>query len=441
MQQTQSHNHSFAIALFVMLGVVLFTIFGYFFLLPDIAPKRIVVAVIPFESDDSSYETIAVELAGQIASGIALSREVVVVDFDAAIAVTELSGQSRGLVNELGVTHIVDGTLEYAESAWNAEIRVIDISQPAPKLKFKQGYYDLHLREIRDQVTQAVRRSLYDRGSAIGASGPVIEDIPLLSFLRAMAAHRSGDIEQALIELKQSNRLGRNVYADTLLAEIALAKNEGVPPRISESDRYLPAMIVNARIDFATNKNILDYHESLVMLAGNYPNSQAVHLLGQLYLGLGYYQGARVLFERMVRVHPRSSSAAVWVARARYLSGDIVGAREALKIAALRDPNSTQVSQINALQNIQTYQPATCDQRLELALHQNKIQEAVRLIDCVHASWLYPPMWMQSSDIRWRSFSLTEEYVTHRTLIGFSPDAADQLRFADAEQLLAPRRD
>ena len=134
MQQTQSHNHSFAIALFVMLGVVIFTIFGYFFLLPDIAPKRIVVAVIPFESDDSSYETIAVELAGQIASGIALSREVVVVDFDAAIAVTELSGQSRGLVNELGVTHIVDGTLEYAESAWNAEIRVIDISQPAPKL-------------------------------------------------------------------------------------------------------------------------------------------------------------------------------------------------------------------------------------------------------------------------------------------------------------------
>ena len=441
MQKTENNNHSFAIALFVMLGVVLFTVFGYFFLLPDIAPKRIVVAVIPFEPNDSSAQPMAMEIAGEIASGIALSREVVVVDFDAAIEVTKLSRQSRGLVNELGVTHIVDGTLELVESRWNAGVRVIDISQPAPKLKFEREYHDLSLQEIRDEITQSVRKSLYDRGSTIRSIGPAIEDSAYASFLRAMSARRAGDIEQAFIELQESNRVEQNVYANTLLAEIALVRKDQLPPRINGLDAYLPRLIANAVIDFKRDKNVLDYHEILVTLAGDHPNSEAVNLLGQLYLDLGYYQGARVLFERMVRVHPRSSTAAVWVTRARYLSGDIMGAREALTIAELRDPNSPQVFQINALENVSTYEPDTCDQQMELALHQSRIQEAILLLNCVSGSWLYPPMWMQALDIPWQKFSHSEEYLAHRNRLGFSLEAADQLPLVDAEQLLAPRRD
>ena len=474
MQENDKPGHGFAIAVFVMFGVVVFTVLGYFFLLPDVAPKRITVAVMPFTSDSGTQSFLLEGFAEEVSRGVAMSREVTVIDFEASVQFHALGTRSRGFTNELGATHILDGSIERGADAWIIAARLVDISQAANKRVWGETFDAVDLVAARDAMTQQVRSAIYDRGSEATPAGPPVGTDAYALFLQARYAQRYGQLADAERFARQSLDVENNGYAATVLAQLA-------PPRMPQWEQtrdsldefdYLPARILSAQLTFSGTGDIETYHRSLTELAGDFPNSAALSRLSDLYVALGRFDQAQVLLERSVRVLPRSAVPALALASVRSRAGDVPGAREALRIAALREPQSPDVARAQWLlqladgsadepeepglrpiwlasigeieraadlfENLVGSGAQSCDQQVEVALYLDATERALDAVECAEGWWTNPPIWWDSADPRWQRFTSHARYRDYLESIGF--DLSSSLPQVSMRQLLAPRR-
>ena len=79
-----------------MTSVVILTIVGYFLFLPKTAPKLMTVAVLPFDAPEEFPSHLTQALPRHITEMLAESRELFVVEYDAAEEAVALKSQSRG---------------------------------------------------------------------------------------------------------------------------------------------------------------------------------------------------------------------------------------------------------------------------------------------------------------------------------------------------------
>ncbi|MYD45574.1 MAG: hypothetical protein F4W92_04410 [Gammaproteobacteria bacterium] len=136
--QENTKSHAFFFTIIFMTSVVILTIVGYFLFLPKTAPKLITLAVLPFDGPEEFSEHLTQALPRHLTEILAESREIFVVDYDAAEEAVALKDKSRGFLNELGTTHILTGTFEVSDlspDSWTLLMRLIDVSKVVPKLK------------------------------------------------------------------------------------------------------------------------------------------------------------------------------------------------------------------------------------------------------------------------------------------------------------------
>ena len=463
-----------------MTSVVILTIVGYFLFLPKTAPKLITVAVLPFDGPDEIPEQLTRAFPRHLTEILAESREIFVVDYDAAEEVVALRERSRGFRNELGTTHIVDGSFEISHESpesWVLQVRLIDVARDVWKLKWSNEFShpELSLLEIRDAIATEVADGLYDNSipepdsSSISANG--FEEFLLMSFL-----FHSGKHESALDTLQELTEEQLTPYGWFLLSELEPGSKElFVKHTLSLMPSYYPARVAQSKLQFKKRPNLVNYLSQMIDLAGQYPNSDAIPTLALLYSDLGWFNEAEHILLRWAQIRPRSSEPALAIAFNRFRKNDTKGVEHALEIARLRETNNERVDRYLALYEWKVerndlkvgesdylkwialdesggfseadpewtafVKGLSCYDQVEISLYLNNIDYIFHDIDCVDLRvWLQPPPWWLNDDPKWIAFQEDPRFDVWLENKGVRSDVLELIEPVPARELFAPRR-
>ncbi|MYC25842.1 MAG: hypothetical protein F4X56_08000 [Gammaproteobacteria bacterium] len=480
MTEENTTSHAFFFTIIFMTSVVILTIVGYFLFLPKTAPKLITVAVLPFDGPEEFPEHLTRALPRHLTEIIAESREVFVVDYDAAEEAVALKEKSRGFRNELGTTHIVDGTFEVSDASadsWVLKMRLIDVGKDVWKLKWSNefSYPELSLLEIRDAIAIEVADGLYDN-SIPESDSTNISATGFEQFLHASLLFHSGDREGALTIVQDLPTEQQTAYSTFLLSELLPQSQElYVEQTLSLLSSYYPAKVVQTKSRFKEKKNLVNFLSHMTDLAGQYPNSDAVPALALLYSDLGWFNEAENVLLRWSQIRPRSSDPALAIAFNRFRKNDLKGVEHALEIASLRETSNERVDRYRALfewkvkENelntdgsdyltwVARYEsgefsktdPAwtifinslSCYDQVEISLYLNNQDYIFDDIDCIDLRiWLQPPPWWTNDDPNWTAFREDPRYDAWMEDKGIRSDVLESIAPIPASELFAPRR-
>lgn len=465
-----------AVVIWPMISLVVGTVVVYFLFLPKVAPKLISVAVMPFEGENVS-EYLRESFAEEVRHGIAMSRDVIVIDFDASIGYSRLGQERRGFTHELGVSHIVVGEAGVSGDSISFLVRLVNVSKPALKEIWTGTYTypDRELIEIRDAIVTDVRNALYDRGSMMRPAGPHIDNAAYETYLRARQKWRENHDVQAVAYARDSMLIQPNVYSATLLSELNMqnSKNEIFEGGVWAKQPYLPARIINLKRIYNIDRDFAAYFKAIQAIAECHPNIRALRLLAFMYSNIGWHEDAVIMIERWARSRPRSAQAAIDVARIKWFAGrDRKEVESALEIAGLREPNSRQVleaqwfydlnngvgvprrtnvisqrikqnailDQRYSIVSLGGLEHLNCDQFIESALYSEDYFSAYSRLYCAEKLWLTPPDWWEVEDPRWQEFTHSLRYVRYRKQSGLIDDVILALPYMSAKDILAPKR-
>ena len=463
-----------------MTSVVILTIIGYFLFLPNTAPKLITVAVLPFDAPHEFPDHLARALPRHITEVLAESREIFVVDYDAAEEAVALENKSRGFRNELGTTHIVTGSYTVSDTAvndWTLTVRLIDVGKDVWKLKWSNEFSHpkFSLLEIRDAIVPEVADGLYDNSipdpdsSKLTATG-------FERFLRASQLFHNGDTDGAVTLLQNQPQEQETVYGLFLLSKLLPEYEEQFVARSLSLDMsYYPALVLSSKLRYETRKNLVSFLQDMTSLAGQYPNSEAVSELAWLYSDLGWFKEAEEILIRWAKIRPRSSQPALAIAFNRFRNNDMKGVEHALEIATLREKNNATVDRYLALYDwkvkgnnlsagtsdflrwIARYENGdftrldlqwksfmsslSCYAQIEISLYLNNHDYIFDDIDCFDRMlWLQPPPWWTDDDPKWVAFIQDPRYDDWLETRGIRSDVLEKVAPVSARELFAPRR-
>lgn len=463
-----------------MTSVVILTIVGYFIFLPKTAPKLITVAVLPFDGPEEFPEHLTRALPRHLTEILAESREVFVVDYDAAEEAVALKDQSRGFRNELGTTHIVDGAFEVSgisPDSWVLKMRLVDVGKDVWKLKWSNEFShpELSLLEIRDAIAREVADGLYDN-SIPDSDSTSISSAGFEQFLRASHLFHSGDPENALTIVQDLAPEQQTAYSTYLVGEISPEAQElYVQQTLELMSSYYPAKIVQAKSHFKEKRNLVNFLREMTDLAGQYPNSEAVPALALLYSDLGWFNEAENVLLRWAQIRPRSSEPALAIAFNRFRKNDKKGMEHAMEIAGLRELSNERVDRYRALYEwkvkdnglnpdasdylkwIARYESGefsatdprwttffnslSCYDQVEISLYLNNYDYIFDNIECFDLRiWLQPPPWWSADDPEWIAFQEDPRYDSWLENRGIRSDVLETIAPVPARELFAPRR-
>ena len=483
MAKENTASHAFFFTIMFMTSIVILTIVGYFLFLPNTAPKLITVAVLPFDAPDEFPKHLTRAFPRHITELLAASREVFVVDYDAAEEVVALSNKSRGFRNELGTTHIVDGNfavVDPQQEQWVLNMRLIDVSKDIWKLKWDDQFAhpELSLLEIRNSIVTSVSEGLYDNSIPDPKSDQLDVD-RLERYLRADSQFRKSSSVDALLDLMYGEEhfspyvsgLYVKIFPDSSMS----SRKYWVNQALAHHSNYYPAKILQAQISYESNKNLGTYLDEIVFLAGEYPNSDAVQELALLYSDFGWYKEAENVLLRWAQIRPRSVEPALAIAFNRFRKNDLKGAEEAMEIARLREPGNQLVERYRALyewkvngkaldadsleylnwiarsengdfsrtdpQWITFVEGLSCFDQVELSLYLNIYDYIFEDIDCIDRRlWLQPPPWWIDDDPMWIAFREDSRYDSWLESKGVRSEVLETVEPVPARELFVPRR-
>ncbi|MXZ45353.1 MAG: hypothetical protein F4Z01_10365 [Gammaproteobacteria bacterium] len=483
MVKENTTSHAFFFTVIFMTSVVVITIVGYFIFLPKTAPKLITVAVLPFDAPEEFPTHLTSSFPEHITELVAASRDVYVVDYAAAEEAVALEHRSRGFRNELGTTHIVDGSFEVSveqQDAWILKMRLIDVSKDVWKLKWEEKFAhpELSVLEIRNLIVINVAEKLYDN-TIPDPSSDGLDSVTLEQYLLALAEYREySSLEPAmkLVYRKEHASPYMSELLKKMLPDAPMSwRKEWVELALSNNSNYYSTQVTQAQLKYEERKNLVTYLREMTFLAGQFPNSSAVGELAILYFDLGWFEDAQDLLLRWAQIRPRSSKPALAIAFNRFRRDDLKGVEEALEIARLRDKDNKLVDRYRALyewkvkgKELNTedldyliwierfenkdFSPSdpewnsyvedlSCFDQVELSLYLNIHDYIFDSIDCNdNRLWLQPPPWWAEDDPKWIAFREDSRYVGWIETKGVRSDVLKVLEPVNVKELFAPRR-
>ena len=286
---------------------------GWWALLPEIAPKRIVVAVLPF--DDGAAEANGASwlgdgIADDVRIALAQTPEFVVLDSTASFAYRNRRHPLRALQDELGATHAVAGGARRNGDSLEVAAHLIYLAETTTLWEddWEGGMGDLFA--IRDAIAQAVAQKLLLLGEAHGTAGPPVAVAAYEAFLRARALERSGDLQGAERLMRESlQHDASNPYAHAWLArrladQDAAAALGHAQAALRDAPDFRGVLAVAAWLNFAADGDAAHCFDALYDLVETNRDADAMRWLAALYTAGGRPADAALLNDQLRRRDP-----------------------------------------------------------------------------------------------------------------------------------------
>lgn len=311
MQQRKSHG--VAVATLVMLVIMVATVVGWWVLLPEIAPKRITIAVLPFEQPVTTPGTpshLGEGIAADIAIALAEVPDFVVLDRAASFAFRSERDVANRLAGELGATHVVEGRVRRAEGRTDLSARLTNLGDFQVLWEEDLSGDDAELFAMRDAVARAIAEKLVLLGDVDVSAGPPTGLEAYDAFLEARALADAGDTARAAALAERSLALDEsNPYAHLLLGELyyrdARPEAGAHVARALAIDRdSAPARALKAHLDFLADRDLAAYHRRLTDLVARHRDAAALRRLACLYEAAGRQDDARTAANHLRQLDP-----------------------------------------------------------------------------------------------------------------------------------------
>ena len=283
-----------------MLGIMVATVVGWWVLLPEIAPKRITIAVLPFEQRAASQASpyLGEGVAADIAIALAQVPDFVVLDRAASFAYRSRGDVATLLAGEVGATHAVEGRVRLAGGEVALSARLTDLSEFKVLWEEDLTGPETELFALRDAVAAAIAKKLLLLGDVAISAGPPIELAAYETFVEARAASDAGDAARASALAERSLALDdNNAGGHHLLAE--LHYREGRPEAEAHAARavalhpgFAPASALRAHLRFLRDGDLFAYHGTLTDLVAARRDAEALRWLACLYEAVGRREDA-----------------------------------------------------------------------------------------------------------------------------------------------------
>ncbi len=248
------------LAIAAMIVIVVGTGIGWWMVLPEIAPKRIAIAVLPFADAGSTGNDahLAHGLSADILSGLAG-----VPDFD-VLAASETSQHKSGetrlrqLADTLGATYAVEGSVRREGDRLAVTARLTDLADLDVTWRDSVRGTMNDIFALRDAIADAIAEKLL-LGDAEVSAGPAIDLRAYEAYLRARLLGDAGDYAAARNLSEQSLSIsGENPYAHYYLGYLSHLQDRGdemahLEAALAADSTYAPARALVTRVRESPN--------------------------------------------------------------------------------------------------------------------------------------------------------------------------------------------
>ena len=477
MNDRPTNSHSLFFVVLFMSALVVGTVVAYFVFLPSVAPKVIVLSVFPFTTNEGVPDYFSQGFPTDLRNGLALSRDVLVIDFQSSSQPTRIKDDLGIFLKEMDSTHFVDGHVQLND---RGELlvtpRLVNVSQPMWKGIWKQEYVTNleNLQLLRNELVQTIRSELYDYSSL---RVPAVEgnSASYVAYLSALQATLNGDQILALRELQSSISRHDNSASRVLLSKLDSTLRKGTHlirgVELNGDNPDARALDIRAQIGESGLRD--EDLSELEWLANNFPNSVAVRLLADIYVSLGWFTEAELLLSRWARLHPKSVDPAIEIAVLRFRKGDVAGVEEALSISDARLPGNETTKYwrnfldlstgrelaSNSAASLYRIQMAMrgdlemrntviesisnssdCDRQIEVLLFLAEYERALDALTCAVEFWTKPPPFWREDDRRWQAYIQDRRFVRHVRRLGFDEILESGRKPVSVQDMFKPRR-
>lgn len=477
-QEGSQKPHSFFYVVMFMALVVVGTVVAYFAFLPKSAPKQITLAVLPFGGSATVPDWLRYGLPADIRNELSLSRDVKVIDFQAAVDSFEEGYDYESITNELGASHFVDGNFDdiHQDLSGTLTVRLVNATHTAWKevwietIAVESGEWE----QLRQSVARTVRKELYDL-STPRKLGLVNNETSYHTYLGALHAFHQRDDDRALAILNEFPQSDTARYMGLLKRHLSTRRDGylyDVREMLEPTEAQYLLDELHARL--RASGDLREYKRELENLVSEYPNSVAVSVLADLYLYAGWLRQAKQLLVRWAQLRPQSFNVGVRLAHVDFSRNDMPGAMKSLKIAGERSKRSDLAGhwllnlRVAMERNMRlryevemqetnyrgprdlggsrqalyrNLYPEDCDTRLSLALNEERLEDAVDVLTCTDRIWVTPPIFWRSTNPIWVSFTSTDAYLQYLRREGYASPNLEGLGPANVDELFKPRRD
>ncbi len=278
-----------------MLGIMVATVVGWWVLLPEIAPKRITIAVLPFEQTPATQTSpyLGEGIAADVAIALAQVPDFIVLDRGASFAYRSGGDVATRLAGKLGATHVVEGQVGHADDEVVLSARLTDLSEFKVLWEEELTGPDAEFFALRDALAAAIAKKLMLLGDAAISGGPPVQLRAYETFLEARAAADAGAPSRAAALAERSLLLDANhAQAHYLLA--TLYHRTGRPEATTHAARavaihpeFAPAQALHAHLRFRADGDLAGYHRGLTDLVATRRDAEALRGLTCLYDAAG----------------------------------------------------------------------------------------------------------------------------------------------------------
>lgn len=247
--------NGFGLAIGAMIVVVVGTGVGWWMVLPEWAPKRIAIAVLPFADKGAARNEshLAHGLAAEIASALAGVSDFDVLDSSETSRYTSGETRLRQLADTLGATYAVEGSVERDGDELAVTARLTDLADLDVTWRDSvRGSMD-DIFTLRDAIADGVAEKLL-LGDAEVSAGPVIDRRAYEMFLRAREHGDAGDHVAAREYAERSLAISNdNPYAHYYLGYLRFMQNQGdamrhIEAALAADSTYPPAIALANRL-------------------------------------------------------------------------------------------------------------------------------------------------------------------------------------------------
>ena len=298
-----------------MAAIVVATVVGWWVLLPDIAPKRIVIAVLPFDGDAARERWLGDGIAEDVRAALALTPNFTVLARAAAFAYRDRPERLRSLADEIGATHAVVGRAATDGAELAVAARLVYLAEGTPLWENEWSGSAADLFAIRNGIARAVAQKLLLVGESQVSAGPPIAPDAYRAFLRAREFAQRGDQDGAQNWASNSLALAENPYAHAWLARQHLLRGDIVAGR-SHADAALqaapgfpPALALAAWWRCRDDGDANACFQALYAMVEERRDADAMRWLTQLYDVGGFAEDAALLRDALRQQDPAGASA------------------------------------------------------------------------------------------------------------------------------------
>lgn len=241
--------NGFVLAIAAMIVVVVGTGIGWWMVLPEIAPKRIAIAVLPFAETESSGRDahLAHGLAAEVVSGLASVSDFDVLDSRETSHYRSGETRLRQLADTLGATYAVEGSVRREGDRLTVTARLTDLADLDVTWQDTVSGTTDDIFALRDAIADGIAEKLL-LGDAEVSAGPAIDSRAYEMYLQARTSGDAGDFAAASRYAERSLAISDdNPYAHYYLGHLRYMQDQGgamphIEAALAADPTYAPAL-------------------------------------------------------------------------------------------------------------------------------------------------------------------------------------------------------